>query len=80
MALFLSAIFAPLITGGNGTEQALSDRLLPPGADHWLGTDELGRDIYQRIVWGSRITLYIVGLVAVIVVPIPDSLGSALAR
>jgi len=76
VALVLAAIFAPLITGGNGTEQVLGDRLLPPGAAHWLGTDELGRDIYQRIVWGSRITLYIVGLVAIIVVPIGMVIGT----
>ena len=67
--LLLGAILAPLITPGDGIEQTLSERLRPPDAEHWFGTDELGRDIYSRIVWGSRITLYIVGLVAIIVVP-----------
>ena len=50
--------------------QDLAQRLQPPSAAHWLGTDELGRDIYSRIVWGSRITLTIVALVAIIVGPV----------
>ena len=51
-------------------------KLQPPSAAHWLGTDELGRDIYSRIVWGSRITLAIVGLVAVIVGPVGLLVGT----
>jgi peptide/nickel transport system permease protein len=54
----------------------LSDRLQPPSAAHWLGTDELGRDIYSRIVHGSRLTLYIVGLVVVIVGPVGLAVGT----
>ena len=54
----------------------LANRLRPPGAEHWFGTDELGRDIRDRIVWGSRITLYIVALVTVIVVPIGLVIGT----
>lgn len=74
--LVLVAALAPLLTQGDGTEQYLSDRLLAPGAEHWFGTDELGRDIYERIVWGSRITLYIVGLVGILVVPIGVLIGT----
>ena len=74
--LVLVAALAPLLTEGDGTEQHLSDRLLAPGAEHWFGTDELGRDIYERIVWGSRITLYIVGLVGILVVPIGVLIGT----
>lgn len=76
MSLVLMAILAPVITSGGGTEQVLSDRLLPPSAEHWFGTDELGRDVFERIVWGSRITLYIVGLVGIIVVPIGLLVGT----
>jgi len=75
-ALVLAAAFAPLLTQGDGAEQHLSDRLLAPSAEHWFGTDELGRDIYERIVWGSRVTLYIVGLVGVMVVPIGILIGT----
>ena len=74
--LVLIALFAPLITGGDGTLQVLSQRLSPPSAAHWFGTDELGRDIYDRIVWGSRVTLRIVALVGIIVVPIGLVVGT----
>jgi peptide/nickel transport system permease protein len=74
-ALVGCALLAPWITGSNGLDPELGNRLQPPGSAHWFGTDELGRDIYDRIVWGSRITLYIVGLVSVIVVPIGLIIG-----
>ena len=45
-------------------------RLLPPSAAHWLGTDDQGRDILSRLIYGSRLTLYVVILVAVIAAPI----------
>ncbi|MEP3332820.1 nickel transporter permease [Sedimentitalea sp.] len=76
LLLVLMAIFAPLLTSSNGLEPDLQNRLQPFSAEHWLGTDQLGRDIYDRIVWGSRITLYIVGLVSVIVVPIGLAIGT----
>ena len=44
-------------------------RLMPPSAENWMGTDELGRDIWSRVVFGSQITLVIVLLVAVLAAP-----------
>lgn len=76
VGLVLIAIFAPWLTATDGIAPHLQDRLQPPSAGHWLGTDQLGRDIYDRIVWGSRITLYIVGLVSIIVVPIGLVVGT----
>jgi peptide/nickel transport system permease protein len=76
LALLAMALFAPWIAGGPASSQDLEARLLPPGAAHWLGTDELGRDIFDRIVHGSRITLYIVALVGVIVVPLGLLVGT----
>ena len=73
--LVACAALAPWLTGSNGLDPDLGNRLRPPDAAHWFGTDELGRDIYDRIVWGARITLYIVGLVSVIVVPIGLVIG-----
>ena len=64
--LVLMAIFAPLIATHAPNAQDLAGRLRPPGwQGHILGTDELGRDIFSRIVYGARVTLYIVALVAV---------------
>jgi peptide/nickel transport system permease protein len=63
-ALLFMAAFAPLIATHDPIAQDLSRRLLPPGTPgNWLGTDEFGRDIWSRIVYGSRITFYIVVLV-----------------
>jgi len=74
-SLVLVALLAPWLTSGPALEPDLARRLQPPGAEHWFGTDELGRDIMDRIIWGSRITLYIVGLVSIIVVPIGLLIG-----
>jgi len=76
LGLVLVAIFAPWITSTNGLQPELMNRLQPGSSEHWFGTDELGRDIFDRIVWGSRITLYIVGLVGMIVVPIGLVVGT----
>jgi peptide/nickel transport system permease protein len=65
VALVLMALAAPLLATHDPYAQSLAERLLPPGSPgHWLGTDEFGRDIWSRLVYGSRITLYIVLLVA----------------
>ncbi len=75
LGLIFVAVFAPWITASDGLEPDLANRLQVPSAEHWFGTDQLGRDIFDRIIWGSRITLYIVGLVTVIVVPIGLVIG-----
>ena len=61
----LSALFAPLLPLPGPADQALTARLKPPSAAHLLGTDQLGRDILSRIVYGGRISLTI-GLTVVI--------------
>ncbi len=64
VTLILVAIFAPLLAPHDPIAQDLSRRLLPPGTSgNWLGTDDFGRDILTRLLYGSRITLYIVLLV-----------------
>jgi len=65
--LVLIAALAPLLAPHDPFVQTLANRLQPPGSDgHILGTDSLGRDILSRMIYGSRITLYIVALVALI--------------
>ncbi len=64
--LVLVAAFAPWIAPHDPLVQDLSRRLLPPGTPgNLLGTDDFGRDILSRIMFGARITLYIIALVAV---------------
>ena len=66
LALLFVAAFAPLLAPYDPLEQDLGRRLLPPlSPGHLLGTDDFGRDMLSRILFGSRITLYIVSLVAV---------------
>ncbi|MEK0082913.1 nickel transporter permease [Benzoatithermus flavus] len=76
LLLVLVAVLAPYLAPQSPTAQDLAARLQPPSATHWFGTDELGRDIYARIVWGSRITLTIVVLVVVIVGPVGLLVGT----
>ncbi|MGO4403293.1 nickel transporter permease [Bosea sp. RAF48] len=74
--LLLVAAFAPLIAPFDPLAQALDKRLLPPSATNWFGTDALGRDIFSRIVYGTRITLVIVLLVVVTVGPFGLLIGA----
>lgn len=76
VALVLIAVFAPYIAPESPVGQDLANRLLPPSAEHWMGTDELGRDIFSRVVYGSRITLLIVAMVAIISAPLGLIIGA----
>ena len=75
--LILVAIFAPLIATHDPYAQDLANTLQAPGNGHMFGTDELGRDIFSRLVWGSRITLTIIFLVSIVVGPIGLAVGAA---
>jgi peptide/nickel transport system permease protein len=77
VAVALVAIFAPLLAPYAPNAQDLAQRLQPPNAAHWLGTDELGRDILSRLIYGARVTLGIVALVSVVTAPIGLVLGCA---
>ncbi|MEH7108734.1 MULTISPECIES: ABC transporter permease [Bacillaceae] len=61
----LVAIFAPLIATHSTTAQNLSIRYLSPSSSHFFGTDELGRDVFSRVMYGSRISLT-AGIITVI--------------
>lgn len=68
MILILAALAlaAPRIAPVSPLEQNLLQRLQPPSAKHWLGTDDLGRDLFSRMIYGTRISLS-VGLIAVLI-------------
>ena len=63
--LIFAAIFAPFLTPYNPYAVSLDARLQPPGNGHLLGTDELGRDILARLLFGARVSLW-VGMVTVV--------------
>jgi len=72
VAVFVAcAIFAPWLSPHDPAQLDLSGRLLPPGHQHWFGTDELGRDILSRTIYGARISM----TVAVSVVTLSLALG-----
>jgi peptide/nickel transport system permease protein len=75
--LVFLAIFAPLLTMGRSPlDQDLAGRLAAPSGAHWFGTDELGRDIFARTLYGARVTLTIVALVSIVVAPIGLAVGT----
>lgn len=76
LLLVFVAIFAPGIATHLPMQQDLVRVLEPPSKEHWLGTDELGRDIYSRMVYGTRYTLLVVFMIAVTVAPIGVLIGS----
>jgi peptide/nickel transport system permease protein len=76
VALLLMAAFAPLIATHDPLAQNLDRRLLAPSGAHWFGTDALGRDIFSRIVFGTRVTLVIVLLVVISVGPVGLLIGT----
>lgn len=72
----LMAVFAPLIAPYDPYAQDLTQKVAKPSAQHWLGTDKLGRDILSRLIYGARVSLS-VGLVCeAIAVPIGVTLGA----
>ena len=77
--LCTAAVFAPLIAPYDPAEQNLMNMLMPPSAEHWLGTDDLGRDILSRLIHGSGNALYAaflaVGVAIVVGVPIGVVIG-----
>ncbi|EST54857.1 cytochrome C550 [Brevibacillus panacihumi W25] len=57
LLILLLSIFAPLISPYEPTKINIPERFAPPSADHWFGTDEVGRDIFTRILYGARLSL-----------------------
>lgn len=65
--LILIALFAPIISPYTPSQQNLFERLQPPSMSHFFGTDDLGRDVFTRVVFGSRISLA-VGFISVFII------------
>ena len=74
--IFLTiAIFAPLLTSYSPTEQFMEERLLPPNSQHIFGTDQYGRDVFSRVVYGARVEVWIIFIVSIISVMIGIIVG-----
>ncbi|PDT13110.1 D-ala-D-ala transporter subunit [Rhizobium sp. J15] len=74
--LMVVATAAPLLTSYDPIVQDMAGRLAPPSAEHWLGTDNFGRDVFARVIYGARTTLYIIMLVTIIVAPLGLLIGT----
>ena len=73
--LIAISLAAPFLTNQDPGAQDLAHRLARPSAEHWLGTDELGRDIYARILFGGRVTLGMVVAIVILVAPFGLAIG-----
>ena len=78
LALAAGALLAPLIAPADPLAQTLAARLEPPSAAHWLGTDQLGRDVLSRLLYGARISL-VIGLTVVLLAGIFGTLVGLVA-
>jgi peptide/nickel transport system permease protein len=74
----LVALAAPVIAPYDPLAQDLGNTLAPPGRTHFLGTDNVGRDVLSRVIWGTRISL-LAGLVSVVLAVLAGSLLGVLA-
>lgn len=75
-AFFLFALFPGAFTRYDPELLSLRTRLLPPSSDHWLGTDQLGMDVFTRVIYGARTTLRIVLVVLAIATSIGFVIGT----
>ncbi|MGD9844050.1 MAG: ABC transporter permease [Variibacter sp.] len=66
LAMILIAVFAPYLTKHDPSAIAPMTRLRPPSAEHYFGTDMLGRDIYARVIYGTRVSLSVGFVVAIL--------------
>ncbi len=76
LIMIVLSLAAPLIAWQDPSAQDLANRLAPPSWQHLLGTDELGRDLFARVLYGGRITLGMVVTIVLLVAPIGLAVGS----
>jgi len=75
IALLLMALLAPVIAPYDPVAQDATVRLQSPSAAHWAGTDQFGRDVFSRVIWGSQTSLKIGVLVTVVASSVAITLG-----
>ncbi|HEY3310042.1 MAG TPA: nickel transporter permease [Anaerolineales bacterium] len=73
----LVALFAPTIAPYGPLTQKIASRLQPPSAEYWFGTDELGRDVFSRVVYGARISVPIGFVVIIFAMTVGSLIGAS---
>lgn len=71
----LMALLGPLIAPYRANQQIVEDARQPPSADHWFGTDNLGRDVFSRVMLGARDVLTLAGLGTLLAVTLGTAIG-----
>lgn len=64
LVILLTAVLIPIFSSADPNAMVVSERLKPPSGEHFFGTDELGRDLFTRIMYGARVSLWVGGSVA----------------
>lgn len=77
MLFILAAIFAPLLNAYDPDKVSLLQRLQAPSAKHWMGTDELGRDVFTRVLYGGRVSLAVGFVVAILSTALGGLIGAS---
>ncbi len=82
VVVIVCAVFAPIVAPKDPLEQSLSDSLLGPSGDYWLGTDKLGRDTLSRLVFGARFSLLAAAQAVAVatILGVPVGIVAGLAR
>lgn len=75
LLIILAAVFAPLITRYDPNALNLANMRKPPSAEHWFGTDDMGRDVFARVIYGGRLSLMIGFVPSVISLVLGTALG-----
>ena len=78
LVIVFIAIFAPWLAPGDAFTSDMSKALQAPSAQHWFGTDKLGRDVLSRIIYGTQLSLFMGVSIVVIMVSIGTVIGSRL--
>lgn len=74
LLMVFAAIFAPLLTSYDPIRLSIPSRFQPPSAEHWFGTDQYGRDVFTRVLYGARYDL----LIAILAVALAAGIGTPL--
>lgn len=75
VVVILLAVFAPIVTVHEPNTLSRFERLVAPSSGHWLGTDRFGRDLFSRIIFGSRVSLFVAALSITVGVLVGGAMG-----